>query len=642
VPRTHAKPDAVRKAKPPSARRWAANLWICLTLLLFTFAVYAPVAGFDFVNFDDPEMVAANAHVQQGITLAGTKWAFTSTEAANWFPVTRLSYLLDDQLFGLNSGASHVVNLLFHALAAIALFVFLDRATNARWPSAVVALLFALHPLHVESVAWISERKDVLCSLFWFLALFAYIRYAERPTIARYLVVAAWFVLGLMSKPMIATLPLVLLLLDCWPLRRPVGLMLLREKVPLFALSAIASFATYLAQRHAGAVEALAAVPLGLRIANALVSYVTYIGKMFWPAGLAVFYPYPAAIPFWQSALAAATLAAVTLSAMRLWRRAPYLAVGWFWFMGTLLPVIGVVQVGGQARADRYTYVPMIGLAIAVVWGTVDLLRRWPRFQVALAAAVFLACMPATRAQLTYWQNSETLFRHALAVTGGNDVAEHNLGDYLIGVPGALPDAIEHLQASLRLAPNSAKAHTELGNALSRMRGRESEALAEYEIAVRLAPASALAHDSFGSALAQAGRLPEALDEYKTAQRFAPDSAIPHDNLGNALARMGRVPEAIAEYETALRLDPNSAETHNNLGVVLSGQPGRLLEALHQFEAVVALRPNSAAAHLNLGKALAMDPARMPAAISEFDASLRLNPDPELAKLVQRLKSGSH
>jgi tetratricopeptide (TPR) repeat protein len=587
-------------------------------------------------------MVAANAHVRQGMTLAGIEWAFTSTEAANWFPVTRLSYMLDDQLFGLSSGASHLVNLLLHALAAIALFAFLARATRARWPSAIVALLFTLHPLHVESVAWISERKDVLSAFFWFLGLFAYVRYAERPGVARYLVVTAWFVLGLMSKPMIVTLPFVLLLLDFWPLQRPLGLGLLREKIPLFALSAIASLATYLAQRHSGAVGEFGAVPLGLRASNALVSYVTYIAKMFWPSGLAVFYPYPATIPPWQAALAAAALAAVTFAALRLWRRRPYLAVGWLWFLVTLLPVIGLVQAGGQARADRYLYVPMIGLAIALAWGAADLLRRWPRVRLALAAAVLIACVPDTRAQLAYWQNSETLFRHALAVTAGNDVAEHNLGDYLSGIPGGLPEAIEHLQASLRLAPNSAKTHTELGNALSRLPGRGSEAFAEYEAAVRLAPDSALSHDGLGSALAQAGRLQEAIGEYEAAQRLAPGSAIPHNNLGNALTRIGRVPEAISEYETALRLDPNSAEAHNNLGVVLSSQPGRLPEALQHFEAVVRLKPDSADAHLNLGKALAMDPARMPDAIAQFEAALRLNPDPELAKLVARLRAGSH
>jgi protein O-mannosyl-transferase len=640
VPKIRVRPAPILNAKPALRRRSLSNLWISLAILAIACAVYAPVASFDFINFDDPDMVTANPHVRQGITPAGIEWAFTSDEAANWFPVTRLSHMLDYQLFGLRSGASHLVNVLLHALAAIVLFAFLDRATRARWSSAIVALLFALHPLHVESVAWISERKDSLSALFWFLALFAYVRYTERPSVARYLAVTAWFLLGLMSKSMIVTLPFVLLLLDFWPLRRPPSLGLLREKIPLFALSALASLATYLVQRHSGAVGALAAVHLGLRAGNALLSYVTYIAKMFWPSGLAVFYPYPAAIPLWQVALAAAALTAVTLAVVRLWRRAPYLAVGWFWYLGTLLPVIGLVQAGGQARADRYTYVPMVGITLALAWGVTDLLRRWPRSQIVLAGAVALACVPATRAQLAYWQNSESLFRHALAVTIGNDVAEHNLGNYLMNVPGQLPEAIGHLEASLHLSPNSAKTHTELGNALSRVPGREREALAEYEAALRLAPDSALSHDSLGSALANANRLPEAIAEYRAAQRLAPDSAIPHNNMGNALAKMNRVPEAIAEYEAALRLDPNSTEAHNNLGVVLSNLPGRLPEALRHFEAVVSLKPESSEAHLNLGKALAMDPARMPDAIAEFEAALRLNPDPELQRLVERLKTG--
>jgi tetratricopeptide (TPR) repeat protein len=628
VSKTRAKrPIPSTKPAPISKHSPASGIWICLTLLLVTCAVYASVSGFDLVNFDDPEMVSANAHVHQGITPAGIVWAFSSVEAANWFPVTRLSHMLDWQLFGARSGWDHLVNVLLHALAAIVLFLFLDRATRARWPSALVALLFALHPLHVESVAWVSERKDVLSALFWFLALLAYVRYAESPSVRRYLAVTAWFVLGLMSKPMIVTLPLILLLLDFWPLRRPPGMALLREKIPLFALSALASVVTYMVQRHSGAVGALAALPVGLRAANALVSCLTYILKMFWPSGLAVYYPYPAGIPPWQAGLAIAALGAVSIVALRLRRRAPYLATGWLWYLVTLAPVIGIIQVGGQARADRYTYVPTIGLTIALVWGGADLLRRWPRAQIVLAAAAVLACVPVTWAQVAYWRNSETLFRRALAETSGNDVAEHNLGNYLMDIPGRAPEAITHLQASLRIQPESAKAHTDLANALARMPGQLPEALAEYRQALRLAPDSPISHTSLGNTLATMGRLPEAVAEYQTALRLAPDSAIPHNDLGNTFVKMSRVPEAVAEYETALRLDPNSAETHNNLGMVLANLPGRLPEALAQFEAVLRLRPESAEAHMNMGKALAMDSALLSDAIKEYEAALRLNPD---------------
>jgi tetratricopeptide (TPR) repeat protein len=610
-------------AKPNAAPR----IWICLTLLLATCAVYAPTSRFDFVNFDDPEMVTANAHVRQGMTPAGILWALTSVEAANWFPVTRLSHMLDFQLFGMRSGWHHLVNVLLHALAAIVLFLFLDRATRTRWPSALVAFVFALHPLHVESVAWVSERKDVLSALFWFLALLAYVRYTESPSVRRYLAVTGWFVLGLMAKPMIVTLPLVLLLLDFWPLQRRLGAALLREKIPLFALSAAASVVTYLVQRQSGAVGGLATLPLDLRLGNALLSCFTYLSKMFWPSGLAVFYPYPAEIPLWQTALAAALMAALTWAALRLWRQAPYLAIGWFWYLVTLAPVIGLVQVGGQARADRYTYVPMIGIAISLAWGGADLLRRWPRARIALAVVLVLACVPVTWAQVAYWRNSETLFRRTLAVTSGNDVAEHNLGNYLMDAPGGLPEAITHLQASLRIQPQSAKAHTDLAAALARMPGQLPEALAEYRQSLRLEPDSPITHTSLGNTLASMGRLPEARAEYQTALRLAPDSAIPHNNLGNTLAKMGQVPEAIGEYETALRLDPNSPEAHNNLGMVLANLPGRLPEALAHFEAVLRIKPDSADAHINMGKALAIDPARLSAAISEYQVALRLNPD---------------
>jgi tetratricopeptide (TPR) repeat protein len=634
-----AKPAPIPKTPPAPAHQPRPSLWICLALLVATCSAYAPVRHFDFVNFDDPEMVSANPHVRQGITPAGIAWALTSVEAANWFPATRLSHMLDAQFFGLASGWHHAVNVLLHALAAMVLFVFLDRATRARWPSALVAFLFALHPLHVESVAWVSERKDVLSALFWFLALWAYVRYTERPSLGRYLAVAAWFVLGLMSKPMVVTLPFVLLLLDFWPLRRAMpgklDAALLREKIPLFALSAVASVATYLVQQRSGAVEALAAFPLGLRVENALVSCCTYIAKMLWPSGLAVFYPYPAAVPLWQAALAAAALAAVTAMALRAWRRAPYLAAGWFWYLGTLLPVIGLVQVGAQARADRYTYVPMIGLAIVLAWGGADLLRRAqrapqgapPRAQMALAAAMALACLPATWAQVAHWQNSETLFRHALAVTSGNYVAEHNLGSYLMDVPGRLPEAIAHLEASLRIHPESARAHTDLGTALARTPGRLPEAIAEYRVALRLAPDAAIPHNNLGNTLAKTGLLPDAMAEYETALRLDPEYAEAHNNLGSALMKLGRPREAIAQFQTALRLQPGYAEAHNNLAAALAETPGGLSGSIDEYQAVLRLNPDSAEAHLNLGIVLASDAARMPDAIAEYEAALRLSPD---------------
>jgi len=599
------------------------------------------VRHFDFVNFDDPQTVSENPHVRQGITPAGLRWALTSVEAANWFPVTRLSHLIDVQLFGIESGLQHAVNVALHAAAAVVLFLFLCEGAGALGPAALVALLFALHPLHVESVVWISERKDVLAALFWFLALWAYVRYAKRPSLRRYLAVTAWFILGLLSKPMIVTLPFVLLLLDFWPLCRPLNGRLLCEKIPFFALSAVASAVTFFVQRQSGAVAPFSAMSLALRLENALVTYWVYLAKTFWPSGLAIFYPYASEISLWLSILAAVGLAAITAAVLWARQRAPYLAVGWFWYLVTLLPVIGIIQVGSQARADRYMYVPMTGLAIGLAWGAADLLRQRPRMQAALAAALALACIPITSAQVVYWRNSETLFRRALEVTSENDVAEHNLGNYLMGVPGRVPEAIEHLEASLRINQSSGKTHADLGAALLRLPGKLPQALDEFQAAVRLAPDSPISHNGLADGLGATGRLTEAESEYRTAMRLAPGSAIPHNNLGNALAKMGRTTEAIAEYEAALRLDGNYAEAHNNVGVILADMPGRLPEALQHLEAALRLRPDSAQAHLNLGIGLARNPARLQEAIAQFEAALRLQPDPELQRTVERLRAGA-
>jgi len=627
------------------------DLWIYAALLLATFAVYAQVWDFSFVNFDDPDYVVNNLHVRDGITADGVRWAFTSIEAANWFPVTRLSHMLDVQLFGLRSGWHHLVNVLIHALAALLLFAFLNRATQARWPSALVAFLFALHPLHVESVAWVAERKDVLSAFFWFLALWAYVG-------GRKLLVLVAFGLGLMAKPMIVTLPFVLLLVDVWPLRRPRTPALLWEKLPLFALSAAAAIATYLVQRGSGAVRALDAFPIGLRIENALVTYVVYMARMIWPARLAVFYPYPAEVPLWQAALAGLVLAGISVLVVRCLRDRPYLAVGWFWYLGTLVPVIGLVQVGAQARADRYMYVPMVGLAIMLAWGLVG--QALSPANRAVAAACVAACVALTWLQVGYWRSSETLFRHALDVTAGNYLAHHNLGVALAEEPVRLPEAIAQYEAALAIKPDYARARTDLGNALSKT-GRLQDAVAQYQAAIRLEPDAAIPHNNLGNALSQIpGRLPEAIAEYQAALRIEPNYAEAHNNLGSALASMGRMPEAIQEFEAALRINPdygqartnldlaraaprnetNSAEMEYNQAVALLKTPGHEAQAIPHLEAALRIEPDFADAHYNLGVALSGIPGRMPEAISHFEAALRIKPDPELRALVDRLRAG--
>ena len=592
------KPPAVQAKKPQSAFSPLRDLWIYLVLLLATFAVYAQVRHFDFVNYDDNEYVSENPYVRQGITRAGLKWALTSGDAANWFPVTRLSHMVDSHFFGLASGWHHLINVVFHALAALLLFAFLYRATRARWCSAFVAFLFALHPLHVESVAWVAERKDVLSAFFWFLALYAYVRYTEQPGIRRYLLVVLPFCLGLMSKPMTVTLPFVMLLLDAWPLRRlfPAPASRVWEKVAFFALSAAAGWITYLTQYRAGAVSALSTHPLGSRAANALVSYVVYIAKMFWPTGLAAFYPYPRELPLWEPALAALAITGLSIVVLRVFRTYPYLAVGWFWFLGTLVPVIGLVQVGAQARADRYMYIPMTGLAIMLAWSAADLLRRWPQAGTALAVCAGAACVlcaALTSLQIPYWRNSESLFRHALAVTENNSVAHNNLGNALSQEPGRLPEAIAEYETALQIEPEHAEAHNNLGVALLQTPGRLPDAISHLETALRIKSDYPEAHNNLGNAFLQAPeRLRDAATQFETALRLKPDYKEAHSNLGNALARIpGRLPDAIAQYEAALRIDPGHAEAHYNLGTALA-QIGRLPDAIVQFETALRIRPD--------------------------------------------------
>jgi tetratricopeptide (TPR) repeat protein len=605
-------------------------MWIALALFLATVALYAPVGRFDFTNFDDPEYVTRNIHVRGGVTPQGLKWALTSGEAANWFPVTRLSHMLDGQLFGLRSGLHHLTSVCWHALAAVLLFAFLARATHARWPSAWVAFLFALHPLHVESVAWVAERKDVLCASFWFLALWAYVRYAERPGRGRYLLVLLLFCLGLMAKPMIVTLPFLLLLLDAWPLRR-ISRAAVLEKIPFFALAGGSAIATYLVQHASGAVKEVARLPVGLRIENAVVSCAIYCLKMVWPAGLAVFYPYPSSFAWWIVAAAGLAVAIITVLALRSFRSAPYLATGWIWYLVTLAPVIGLVQVGAQARADRYMYVPMVGLAIMLAWGAADLARRWAAAARPIAAAAIATCLAAaalSAGQIGHWRNSETLFQHALDVTTENYLAEHNLGSHLLDT-GRLSEATTHLEAALRIRPDSAEARSDLASALARTPGRLPEAIAEYQAAIRLLPNSAILHNNLGAALAQfPERLPEAIREYRAALRIDPDYAEAHNNLASALAQTpDGLPEATAEYQAALRVNPDYAEAHHNLGLTLAGIPGRLADAIAEYQAALSIRPDYAEAHYNLGIAFSKTGGRLPEAAAQFETALRLKPD---------------
>ena len=652
-PRAPFKPSPAPPHETPAFADSRLDLLICLALAVATFAVYAQVRHFDFVNYDDPDYTTANVHVRQGLTVQGLEWALTSRDAANWFPATWVSHMIDVQLFGLASGWHHLHNVLLHALAAVLLYIFFRRATAARWRSALVASLFALHPLHVESVAWVAERKDVLSACFWFLTLCAYLWYTRRPVWGRYLAVVLAFLLGLMAKPMVVTLPFVLLLLDYWPFARlrHARRKAVWEKLPLLALSGIAAAITWLVQERAGAVKAL---PITTRAANAILSYAIYIQKTFWPSRLTVFYPYPQHFAISLVLAAGLLLAVITAAAIVLRHRFPYLLMGWGWFVITLLPVIGLVQVGGQARADRYMYIPMVGLLIMLVWGAArffeKLRARVPA--ILLAAAACLACAALSFVQIGYWRNSESLFRHALAVTHDNSVANHNLGNALM-TSGRLSEAIPYLEAAVRIDPGSVPAHTDLGSALAKS-GRLREAIAQFWYAIRLDPDAPIPHNNLASALVQEGSLPEAITEFQTALRLDPGyeearrnlaaaraggPATSHLDRGIALLKAGDFSDAVAELESAVRMSPNDADAENNLGVALSHFPERQRDSIAHFEAAVRLRPDFADAQYNLGVALSGIPGRLPDAIRHLEEADRLRPDPELERAIAQLRA---
>jgi tetratricopeptide (TPR) repeat protein len=546
--------------------RTARSIGVCGALIALVLLVFAPVRHHEFLFFDDPLLVTQRPEVLRGLTWENVRWAFTNGWGCNWHPITWLSHMLDIQLFGLDAGGHHLTSVLLHAANAVLLFLVLQLMTGQAAPSAFVAALFAVHPLHVESVAWVAERKDVLSAFFWMLTLWAYVGYARRPAAARYLAVLVLFALGLASKPMVVTLPFVLLLLDVWPLgRTALGMRLVWEKLPLLALSVVVSVATVFFQQGCRAVSDLDSLPLGLRLENALVSYVAYVAKTLWPAHLAAFYPYPRSFPAWEVAGAAAVLAGLSLLAWAS-RRRGYALVGWLWFVGTLVPVIGLVHAGEQALADRFTYVPLVGLLLVVAWGVPDLLRGWPPRRLVLsigAALVVAACVVVARAQVAHWRNEATVWAHALDVTAGNDLAHNNLGMTLM-MEGRAEEARAHFAEAVRIRPDNAVAHVNLGWALA-TQGHPDAALAEYEEALRIDPEQPDAHFNLGLAVEKLGRGEEAIFHLEEAVRLRPDRAQSHRVLGRMLADRGRRADAVAQYQEALRLNPDDGRTRRAL-----------------------------------------------------------------------------
>ena len=570
-----------------------------------TFALYLSVLHHDFIQYDDQQYVTENPHVQAGLSAAGLRWAF-GFHAGNWHPLAWLSHMLDCQVYGASAGGHHLTNVLLHVSSTLLLFLVLNRMTNAMWRSAAVAALFAWHPLHVESVAWVAERKDVLCAFFWMLTLWFYARYAAKPSVVRYLFVLGSFVFCLMAKPMGVTLPFVLLLLDYWPLNRirnsEFGMRnfkkLLVEKIPFLALSAIACVLTMSAQEIA--IVSTAGLPISQRIAHVLVAYNHYVIAMFLPQNLAVYYPYPLHIPAVAIICAVLVLGLVTVLAITNFQRRPCLVVGWLWFLGTLVPVIGLVQVGDQAWADRYTYLPLIGLFVPLVWITAEFITN--RFVLqSLSIIVAVALLATTSVQLGHWKNTRTLFEHTARVTQQNALATTILGS-LLAKEGKLEEAMPYYQTALRYSPNYPEAHFFLGNALDEQ-GKLDEAVAEYEKALWFRPTQEQTHIFMGIALARQKKYDEAVAHYTDALKLNPDSAVTHNNIARIFHTLGRFDAAIEHYIAALQIDPKLAIAHNNLGILLL-QKGDLVEGPRQLREALRLKPGNAETEFNLALAL--------------------------------------
>lgn len=652
---------------------------ICLLLALATLTVYWQVRGHDFVNLDDDVYIFNNPTVRKGLTYEGLKCAFSScamTEGIGiWHPLTWISLMADYQLFGLKPGGYHITNLLLHTVNTILLFVLLNRMTHALWRSAFVAALFALHPLHVESVAWATERKDVLSAFFFLATILVYSRYVKRPSKLSYLIIIVLFALGLMAKSMLVTLPFVLLLIDFWPLgrwpstpadgdsrpapeapadrnrekkarrkkaaalsrdlmeqrppaQRPSIGFLILEKAPLFFLTAIFSFITYHYHQKGGVIEFTK--PLVTRLGNAIISYASYILDTIWPARLAPFYPYPDLLPWWLIMGSLLILGAITCGAVLFRRRMPYLIVGWLWYLGTLVPVIGIIQVGGQAMADRYTYIPLTGLFIMIAWGMYDLAKNLDKKKLLLplAATLALAAMAVLSwMQIGYWKNSLALFEHTLRVTKNNFVISNNMGVTLIE-QGKAEEGEAYLRESLRIKPDYAPSHYGLGSVLMQ-KGRMTEAEKHLREALRVKPDYAHAQAKLGALLSARGMNGEAERHLREALRIKPDFPEAFNNLGIALKNQGKLQESVSMYKEAIRANRDSHVSYLNQGNALVSQ-GRIDDGINSFREALRIKPDYAKAMTHLGSALLLQ-GKTEEAIVYFKKALSLDPNDQNA-----------
>lgn len=554
---------------------------IAIFLFITILAVYQQTGSHEFISLDDPDYITGNPFVRQGLTADSISWAFTAFHSSNWHPLTWLSHMLDVELFGINPTGHHMTNIALHYLNSLLLLLMLHRFTGLIWRSAIVAGLFALHPLHVESVAWISERKDVLSTLFWMATIYFYASYVQKPQFSRYALMLAAYVLGLMSKPMLVTLPLILLMLDYWPLKRlesdrsmpewKVIRHIIIEKIPLFLLAALSCAVTIKAQQSA--TTSLAITPLVARISNAFLAYATYLLKTVFPTDLAVFYPFHSTLPLWQVSCSTVLLIVISVIAIRERRRRPYLIVGWLWYLVTLLPVIGIVRVGLQAMADRYTYIPLIGIFIIAVWGGAEVSASWPRRRIVLTiltCAIFSICALTAWRQASYWKNTKTLFSRALATTKGNYFAHYNLA-LGFASEGNFFEAVSGFEEALSINPYYVPAYLGLGDIFKRT-GRLGESADYYQSALMLTPTAININYQLGSIYYTLGRLNEAADHFYKELALNPDFAECHNILGQTLADRGKRDEAISHFKQAVSIKPDYIEARKNLDRILSSK----------------------------------------------------------------------
>lgn len=589
------------------------ELFICIFIIIAIFAAYWQLPKNNFISFDDDIYITKNVHVQSGFTGKNVIWAFTTFHAFNWHPITWLSHMLDYTLFGLNPSMHHFMSLLFHIANSLLLFMVLKAMTDDIWPSAFVAILFAIHPLHVESVAWASERKDLLSTFFWLLTIGSYFRYSKKQSITNYTIIVLLFILGLMSKPMLVTLPFVLLLLDIWPIKRMSHgrfadnskkenpdasiFYLIVEKIPLFMLSALSSLITFIAQKEGGIVRTLHELSMKVRFANAFVSYIRYIVKMIYPVHLSFYYPYRENLSAWQVFGSVFLMISITLFAMKTIREKPFFLVGWFWYVGTLLPVVGLVQVATQSIADRYTYIPLIGLFIIMAWGAKTVFEKFREHIKPLLSGIILTIsvlMNLTWIQVNYWKDDIKLFSHDVAVTMGNPLSNYHLG-LSLEKEGKIEKAIQH-----------------------------------YTEAIRIKPDFLRARNSLGYAFVKTGRYEDALTQFEEAIKLKKNYADGYFNLGVAAMYLGRADDAIRHYKHAIKLDPNHADAYYNLGIIMTQQK-QYKEALNNFMAVIRIHPQDVDAHNFIGNTY-LRSGEIDNALKYYKKALDINPNDEIAR----------